>query len=65
MGEKDSERNQESQNHRMVEIERDLWRSTGLIPPALAGPNPDGFWISLKKDTPQPNSVTCAQSPAQ
>lgn len=59
----------------MVEIRRDLWRSSGQTPPAQTeqpmagcpGLCPGGFWMSPWMETPQPPWIAClsAQSPSQ
>ena len=57
----------------MVEIGRDLWRSSCPVPPAQAGlceagcPEPclGGFWISPESNTPQPLWAACVSAPSQ
>ena len=54
-----------SQNHRLVDARKDLWRSFRPTPRAKAGPSgagcmgpcPDDFWISPRMETPQSLSV--------
>lgn len=45
------EQGRASQNHRMVEVGRDLGRSFGLTPPAQAGPPRTGSWGILCSST--------------
>lgn len=68
-----------AQKHRVIEVKRDLRRSSGPNPLAhvahagaltlagCPGPCPDGFWVSPKLETPQSPWPTCShvQSPLQ